>query len=268
MIAFFEWINSLTPAQAWTLFGLVCIFLTIIPYFNTIKRMLFIVFSNEPSEIVDFSWRMATDHFLVSKGNKKYYIKSDESHFIIEGGKLILNWHVRGAYRIDIIGLGKKIKGNSAFVIARKDKCAYTLIAYTLKGKLTKSITIDPSLIKTLNTFNISGGEQFKQQQFKHNNFNYSTSLYTGTHFSKNKLQKPKKIKFSLPFIFTKSIIARSIIKIKRNIPMGFNKTDNVEHLALQKRLSDQLIVKTYKFRPDKYNEAINNHNNFLNQQT
>lgn len=261
MTTIFKWIDSLNPLQAWTLFGLVCIFLSIIPYYNTIKRVLIIVFSNEPSDILDFSWRMAPDHLLVKKGDKKYYIKSHETQFILEGGKLILNWHVRGAYRIDIVGLGKKIKGNSAFVVASKEKCSYTLIAYTIKGKLTKSITIDSTYIKTLNTFNISGGGQFKQQAFQHNNFSYSASNYTGLHFSKNGLRKLRRINLALPFILAKRIISLSVLTKKRNISFGFKKTDDARNAALQKRLTNQTIVKTYNFRPGKYNEAINNHN-------
>lgn len=268
MISFFEWLYDLNALQAWFLFGLVCLIMAIIPYFHIIKRLLFIYFSNEPTEILDFSWRLAPDHLLVKKGNIRYYIQSNETQFILEGGKIILNWHVKGAYRIDIIGLGKNLKGNKAYVIARKDKCHYKLVAYTSKGKLEKSLNIDPSLIKKLNTFNISRENQFKQQYFEDRVLRYSETELFVHPYSRQDIRKAKDLKLSIPEILVSKLVPNSSLKSKMKVMFGFSEGVVSGRMELDNRLKEQTISKMYGFNPNKYNKAINNHNNILTKQT
>jgi len=257
MKEFFEWIYELTTAQAWILFGLICIVLSIIPYLNIIFRIFIIFFRNEPSEIIDFSWRLAPDHLLIKKGEVSYYIRSNESQYILEGGKIILNWHVKGAYRIDIIGLGKKLKGNNAYVIARKDNCNYKLVAYTVTGKLERFLIIDPSLIKNLGTFNLSGEEQFKQRQFKDLVFKYPESQYIGQAFSKQSITKSNEIGQTMKKFLVGKRISDSLLKPKTNAHFGFSKLASLERIKLNKRLNHQSIVKIFGFNPGKYNQEI-----------
>ena len=268
MTSFFQWINELTPLQAWSIFGLCCFLLAILPYLHIIKRILIIFLTNESTEIKDFSWRMAPAHLLVNKNGIKYYIKSDETQFILEGGKIILNWDVKGAYRIDIVGLGKNVKGNSAHVIVRKNKLSYLLIAYTTKGKLYQQLEIDPSLIRNLNTFNISKEVQFNQSNFFHKTFSYASSQYNGLEYVKQELPQAKETSLFLTKKILKKNIHSSFLTFKLKKLFGFSNNTNSNKNNLEKRIANQSMAKLYKFNPEKYNEAIYNYNKTLIQKS
>jgi hypothetical protein len=268
MTSFFQWINELTPSQAWSIFGLCCFLLAILPYLHIIKRVLIIFLTNESTGIMDFSWRMAPSHLLVNNNGIKYYINSDETQFILEGGKIILNWDVKGAYRIDIVGLGKNVKGNTAHVIVRKNNLSYLLIAYTTKGKLYQQLEIDQSLIRNLNTFNISKEVHFNQSNFIHKTFSYASSEYKGLEYVKQKLPKSEGTNLFLTKKMLKKFIPGSMLAFKTNKLFGFAKNINSEKNNLDKRIANQSMSKLYKFNPEKYNEAIYNYNKTLIQKS
>lgn len=165
MIQFFEWIATLNPNQAWGLFALICSAMAFAPYAKVTFKWLRLLFSNQEPEIIDFSWRVSKDHFLLNTRGKKYYLNASKQNFILEGGKLLLNWHVRGAYRIDVQPIGKKLKGNTAVISAKRSQNCFKLIAYTTKGKLERELQIDPMLFRDLATLNLSQEEQFKQNK-------------------------------------------------------------------------------------------------------
>ena len=163
MIQFFEWIATLNPYQSWGLFALICAAMAFAPNAKVTFKWLSLLFSNQEPKILDFSWRVSKDHFLLLSKGKKYYLNASKQNFILEGGKLIINWHVKGAYRIDVLPIGKKLKGNTAVIGAKRSQNHLKLIAYTTKGKLEKELIINPALFRSLVTVNLSQEDQFKQ---------------------------------------------------------------------------------------------------------
>jgi hypothetical protein len=91
--------------------------MAIVPYMSLILRVFRILFSNEKPEIVDFSWRFIPDTHIADVNGKTYYVIKSELPVLYEGMVIMLNWHVKGAYSIDVSPLGKSLKGNAAHVV-------------------------------------------------------------------------------------------------------------------------------------------------------
>lgn len=266
MIEFFKWITTLSSWEAWSLFGLLCIIMSIIPLYPLIKRIIIIKLNNEREEIKDFSWRFSPDKLMTLLDDKGYYIKSGDNNFLLNGSKIILNWNVTGAYRVDIEGLGKWIKGNTANVIVNKENKSFVIIAYTLKGKLTKKINIDPSLIKDLKTFNLSKENHFNQSLFNNKVLGFSKSSYRGKNYSKSGIEKIKIIEKTG---IRKNELARhtSPIYQKNNyIQYKFNGSTNNKKLEILKNIEKQKLIFINSFNPENYNNAIFQYTNSINK--
>jgi hypothetical protein len=253
MIQFFEWIASLNPQQAWGLFILVCAAMAYAPYAGLSFRWLRLLFSNQKPEILDFSWRVSQDHFLMTSKDKTYYLNAANQNFILEGGKLILNWYVKGAYRIDVLPIGKKLKGNTAVIAARRKQNEYHLIAYTIKGKLEKKLVIDPRLFRELSTLNVSKEEQFNQKVQQRKTISFTTARTLRGRYARHQLG-------SLPHIGTKTLLTTTR---RMNYP---------KQISLMKAWYERLVWKTAQsryfranhfhgvaFHPNRYNAAMRN---------
>ncbi|NBN99674.1 MAG: hypothetical protein EBV19_10620, partial [Flavobacteriia bacterium] len=132
------------------------------------------------AEVVDFSWRHAQDYYLCTLKGKSYYWNPDGKSFVLEGGKILLNWKVVGAFRIDIVEIGSNLSGNSVSVIARKEHNTYTLIAHTLWGKLTHVLEIPQEVYRTLQTVNFSEDGHFRQRPQKLKRTSFLEPVFRG----------------------------------------------------------------------------------------
>lgn len=254
MSDFFQWLSELPPEFGWGFFIVVCALMAIIPYFSSIWNFLKILFKNEKVEIIDFSWRMAKDHFLTQYQGKSYYLTSEGKDFIIEGGKIILNWKVTGAYRIDILPIGNKIKGNTALVIARKNNAHFKLIAHTIRGKIVKELKIDPSLFKQLNTFNLSQEESFKQKKHINTRDNLNTkSIGIGRYKELKNKYLGKTLSNSYLSDLKRIIVSKNTAVLKYEY-RGMKMKTNKNYYFRKRR---QTI---YAFNPKLYNKAIENY--------
>lgn len=188
MIQFFEWIATLNPNQAWGLFALICALMAFVPYAKVSFSFLRLLFSNQKPEINDFTWRVSEDHYLLKSKGKRYYLNASKQNFILEGGKLLLNWQVTGAYRIDVLPIGKKLKGNTAVIAAKRSQNHFKLIAYTTKGRLEKELIINPELFRDLATVNLSREDQFKQHSHVSKTIAYTDANILHGRYSSSKL--------------------------------------------------------------------------------
>ena len=213
------WLGSLDEGLLWSIFLLCAVIMAIVPFWSKIRKALKIKFSNQKSEILDFSWRLAPDHLLFKFKDKDYYLKSDGKQFVLEGGVIILSWNVVGAYQIDIEPVGSNLKGNTAVITAKKSACKFILVAHTPKGKLRSVLEIDEALFRNLKTFNLS-------KELHHKQLNANVPRY-------NYLKIRERFLFINPKIMSK--------------------------VNLKLYLSKQQVVKTYTFHPNKYNEALAN---------
>lgn len=248
----FKSFSELPPEIGWGIFITIFALMALVPYLGTIGRFLKVIFKNEKAEILDFSWRIAKDHFLTRFKGKSYYLSAQGKNFVIEGGKIILNWNVKGAYRIDLLPIGQKMKGNTAFVIARKDNCDYVLIAHTLKGKLTKTLSIAPENFRQIQTFNISKEDTFKQKKFKNVKTDINTKhIVIGRY--KNSKEKNYKKTFANSFLTD----LKRIYVSKKTPVLNYD----YKRMLIKPRKNyyfQKPKFTTFAFHPKRYNKALN----------
>jgi hypothetical protein len=250
MTKFFTWVSSLPPEQSWGLFAFVCIVMAIVPFFDYFKRIVLILFRNEKAEITDFSWRVGKDHLLFTKPGKHYYLRSNGKQFILEGGKIFINWKVKGSYRVDLLPIKRNIKGNTVGIIARQNMTEFTLVAYTLKGKLEQKINLDPRLFRKINTLNISQEKHFRQKLQEKTTTSFVNSSWMSGKYTLERL-KP------LPSVLTKKL---------QNIENRINYKKRIRHLknwssrdyaSKVKSYANQRHLPMYAFHPKRYNQNL-----------
>jgi len=231
MIDFFKWISNLKPQDAWVLFACVALLLAIMPYFGIIFKAIKVLLVNEKPTIIDFSWRLIPDAKIArSDTGKDYYISGNDGVILYEGMVVLLNWNVKGAFRVDLLPIGKNLTGNTTKIIIRSTQTKFLLVAYTWTGKLTRELVINKGEILKINTFNISRETNFEQPATSLETSNLSESQYMGMLFFR-----------------------QSISNLKRVLTLGL------------KVLESQNILKSYQFDPASYNEALNNYMTNLN---
>ena len=136
MIELYQWFSRLDPVEAWLVFGAVMLVLGLIPYTPMLYGITRVLIRWEKAKIHAFKYAFSPDHKLAEAHKNEFYLLSPTMDFIVQGGEILITWHVTGAWRVDIDGIGKNLKGNAARVIVNRSKPNYTLTAYTLKGKL------------------------------------------------------------------------------------------------------------------------------------
>jgi hypothetical protein len=254
-----EWISQLDAPILWGIFLLCATIMAIIPFWERISKLIRFKFSDVQPEIHDFSWRLAPDHFLFRMKGKKYYLQSEGKDFLLEGGKILLSWKVSGAYKIDLLPIAENVKGNTACIVARKNNNKITLVAHTSKGKLTKELIIEKELFCELSTLNLSQELQFKQDFFT----NRATQLSKASMMFGRYSPKGNK---ALPAIFTSRIYSKLKRYTSSNNRMHFQPNLQGEKFRINRYISEQKVVQSYCFHPQKYNDAIRlNENNELN---
>lgn len=247
-----EWLSQLEPPILWGIFIVCATIMAIVPFLDKISKLIRFKFSDIQPEIHDFSWRLAPDHFLFRMKGKKYYLQSDGKEFLLEGGKILLSWKVSGAYQIDLLPIAENVKGNTACIVARKNNNKITLVAHTSKGKLTKELIIEKELFRELSTLNLSQELQFKQDFFTNRATQLSKASMMFGRYS------PTKNK-ALPTIFTSRLYSNlkryiTSIKAKR---MDFESKNHDKQLKINRYISQQKVVQSYCFHPQKYNDAM-----------
>jgi hypothetical protein len=247
MLELFKWMYSLSPAEAWLIFLLLGLAMAITPYFSLIVRIIRIYVSRETPKIIDFSWRIAPDYLIYENADKQYYYMSNKK-VAYQGCPIILSWTVTGAYRIDINPDFTKLTENSLITVIKPDSNTYTLIAYTLKGRLEQKIVIPQELIKQLQTNHLGGSNPFQQPEKKIQVNKTHASRYLGKE------------------LITHSIFGTIQSKNRRintaNSRIEYNHLVTEMSVQVNSYIRKQKIIAGGKFQPSKYNSVINTNNN------
>ena len=254
MSTFFQWIATLSPTLVWSMFMVLCLLLVIYPFHKQLKTILINKLSRVTPEIIDFSWRLTSDHFLFYYNENACYLTSKKNDFLIEGGKVLINWKVNGAYRIDIDNIGQDLKGNSAWITISKQKNKFKLIAHTINGKLTKNLEIDQNLIKALDTLNLSNDVHFTKK-----GFSLTTKKLDYTFWSNGIVQNNIHTK---PLHFNKSqlntIKVKQLFKNKQFVKFGNLKSKRFNLVRFEYRQKAQKIKKINFFNSNRYISFLN----------
>lgn len=248
-----ETLASLGAPALWTIFIVCALLMAIFPFLSKIKKAYRIKFANQKAAIHDFSWRLAPDHHVLKIKDSEYYLQSNGKQFILEGGAIILSWHVTGAYKIDIAPIGEDLIGNTAVIAAKKANNHFILTAHTLVGKLTRELTLDPALFRNIDTFNLSKDLHFKQKIHRLNTKSFSKGQWMQGKYRPGKMA-------NLPKVATDRINATSkryfFKKLGKRLPEFQFKSWNNSKLVMY--ISANKIVKALRSSNEAYNKALN----------
>jgi len=169
MIDFFNCLASLSAKEAWILFISIAFCFAIVPYIRTISAILMLIIKREKPEIVDFSWRIAPAQKVAENHGKSLFYLGEKG-IVYKALPIRLTWNVKGAYRIDVEPGFRQLKQNNLITLVKPNNNRYRLIAYTLKGKLEASLTLDDKQIVQIQTAHWGGANPFEQPEIRSNN--------------------------------------------------------------------------------------------------
>ena len=254
MGTFFQWLATLSPSLVWSMFIVLCLLMAVYPFHKQLKTIIINKLAKVSPEILDFSWRLTSDHFLFYFQENAYYITSKKNDFIIEGGKILINWKVNGAYRIDIENVGQNLKGNSAGVTISKQNHTFKLIAYTTSGKLTKNLEIDQNIIRTLDTLNVSNDLHFTKKGFSLNTKKIDFALWKNGILQNNIHTRP--LHFNKSQLNT--IKVKQLFKNKQFVKFGDLKSKRINLVRFEYRQKSRKVKKLNFFNSNRYISFLN----------
>jgi hypothetical protein len=250
MTEMFRWFSQREVFEGWLLFGSVILILGIIPYTPSLYKIARIIIRKEKAKIHSFEYALSPDHKLAEIHQHEFYLLSPTMHFIIQGGEILITWHVTGAWRIDIEGIGKNLKGNAAWVIADRARPVYYLTAHTLKGRLTAVLQLPVNRIFDVKT------TSFAQDI----NWTYEPVLYPAKNFPFTKISGNTSIgipagRISIPE--SRIQIPEPVIKFPVNSRLwpAKNYSGLVENDKLNSFLDAQTVVQYYPSNLCDYHE-------------
>ena len=261
MSSFFIWLASLSLVEGISLFITVALLMVIMPYYSLLKKIVSLYISGQTGEIELFNYTITNDHLIGKIGEKEYYLHPTKPGFVLNGGKVLLTWVVKGAFRVDLNPIKKDVTGNSAIMIITEENCKFELIAYTLKGKLKAQIEIPIENIKSLETEKIVDNNKWlHKKNAEIRTFKYSR-LKSDKRYNTNNSLKPTKSKFDVSYVFQDKGINKVFDKIKLKY-IGLSKDLPQHHLNNYLFNSGKLNFKGYK--PSRFNKVTSE--NFFNK--
>lgn len=181
----FNWFTSLSALQGTLYFIGVLLALGLMPYYGIIFKCIGFWYRKEKGKILDFEFDISPDHYLVTLKGREYYKLPEDQGFLLNGGSIILTWRVTGAYRVDIDGVGKKLKGNGAYTVVNRKRPNFKMTIYTLQGKKTKILHLPVEKIKDLNTAKLVNQKMgLTRELMDPNTREFTKSAYTGLSYT------------------------------------------------------------------------------------
>lgn len=251
MIEFFKWVDSLPVEMAWLLLASISFAMALAPFVGTLWKAFSVLFRNEKAEIHDFSWRFIPNWKMGGTDKGTLHVLPSERPVVYEGMVIMLSWHVRGAFRTDVLPLKKRMKGNVAFVPVHAGRNVYALEAHTWKGKIRKELVIEASTVRKLHTFNLSKEAFFGQPSHDLKSAPLSNQLFAGKSYVR------------LPLTILRTISMRRLPLAARPLKSIFTASkyhqpvSNHERREMMKRANNSGLVRTIAFNPRPYNRAI-----------
>lgn len=136
---FFAWIGSLTDNERLIALLVFAMLMAVIPFISVIKTFIITVFGTRPPRIDLFSHTISGEKERSLLPNKAAGRSDGDYDFLIEGSRLMFHWKVFGARRVDLLPVGKNLRGNSASTIIQSVHTRYLLRAYGFFGKVAEA---------------------------------------------------------------------------------------------------------------------------------
>lgn len=244
METFFNFLASLSLEEGIKYFILLCFILTILPYYSIIVKYAKQIVLRENLEIVYFKYSTAPYVCIGNDSNgKEIYASNNSENLLINNSVLNFVWEVKGALFVDLLPVGKKLKGNASSVIINSDIKKYTLVAHGFKGeKMESVIDFSDEVFYTIQTNPIASNQKVIR------NF---PSIHS------NKLHKTPILNFNLTktgLTKLKNWSRTHLHKVDtKNINTDFVVHTNSRRTAINNQIEKAKIMKSYTFSTKKY---------------
>jgi hypothetical protein len=236
----FQWMASLTKAEAIGYASLVCFIMLFIPYASVAFKICKKIVLWQKLKVSHFGYTFYLDTIEELDNENDAVLKHESPDFVIEGSKIMLHWIVEGALWVKIYpGIGK-VNGNAAELLIHRNRRHFILEARGIFSKKQLQLEIPLNKIKLLDVTELSEAKLITQvKQVK--SFAFSDSVLLNNLFTK---YIPSNFLLSkLRMHYTSSLIYKT-------------SDDLVESkLNIKHRIELQKMVKKYNFSTQKYNE-------------
>lgn len=244
METFFNYLASLDTQEGIKYFIFLCLVLGLFPYHEIIMKYAKQLIFKKELKIINFSYSTGTS---LSKGNvtikNKSNVLNDYDKLLIINSKLNFVWEVEGASKIDLVPIGKKLKGNSASVIGDNNIKKYTLVAYGFKGdKIESIIDFSNEIFYSIKTNPIASNAKIIR----------NTPSIHALKISKSKISTFKQTQTTTNIL--KNWFRNRLYEIETdNINANYFIKTNTNKNKLNDTISKRKILKSYTFSTKKY---------------
>jgi hypothetical protein len=138
-----NWLNTKDLNDLLQIGLIVAFIMFIIPYLSQLEKLFFKIIRWQRLDVIKYGY-----HFLISDNL--------ESDFVIEGGKVLLFWEIKGALSIKIYPHIGSVTGDSAELIVHRNRRKFEIHASGLFQRKILKIEIPHDKIKVLETREIS----------------------------------------------------------------------------------------------------------------
>ena len=237
----FQWMASLTNAEAIGYASLVCFIMLFIPFASVFFKICKKVVLWQKLDVKHFGYSFYPDKIETIDKENSAVLKNESPDFVIEGSKIMLHWIAEGALWVKLYpGIGK-VNGNAAELVAHRNRRHFTLEARGVFSKKQLQLEIPLDKIKLLDVTELSEAKittQIKQVK----SFAFSESVLLNNYFTK-----------SMPSNFLLSKL-RMHYTSNLNYKIADNLVEN--KVNTKQRIESQKLVKQYNFSTSKYNKV------------
>ena len=244
MEIFFTYLASLDTQVGIKYFILLCLVLGLFPYYEIIFKYAKQLIFKKDLKIINFSYSTGTSLYTgndIIKNNSN--VLNDSDKLLIINSKLNFVWEVEGASKIDLVPIGKKLKGNSASVIVDSNIKKYTLVAFGFKGeKVEAVIDFSNEIFYAIKTNPIASNAKIIR----------NTPLIQAQKISKSKIYTFKQTQTTTNIL--KNWFRNRLYEIKTDkINANYFIKTNTNKNKLNDTISKRKILKSYTFSTKKY---------------
>ena len=240
----FNYLASLGVEEGIKYFILLCILLTLLPYYETIIKYGKQIVLRENLEIVYFKYSTAPYVCIGKDSNgKELYASNNSDNLLINNSVLNFVWEVKGALKVDLLPVSKKVKGNAASIIIDSNIKKYALVAHGFKGeKIESIIDFSDEVFYTIQTNPIASNQKvIRNFPSIHSNKFHRTSVLN-FNLTKTGLTK------------LKNWSRTHLHKVEtKNINTDFVVHTNSRRTAINNKIEKAKIMKSYTFSTKKY---------------
>jgi hypothetical protein len=242
--SFFNFLASLSLEEGIKYFILLCLILAVLPYYEIILKYAKQIVLRDNLEILYFKYSTAPYVFIGKDSDgKELYASNDSDNLLITNTILNFVWEVKGALYIDLLPVGKKLKGNSSSVIINSDIKKYTLVAHGFRGeKIESIIDFSNEVFYSLQTNPIASNQKIIRSFPSINSNKFHKNPILNFNLTKTRLTKLKN--WSRTHLHKVETI---------NINTDFVVHTNSRRTNINNQIEKAKIMKSYTFSTKKY---------------